>query len=111
MRWLIVLRKLLKITVSLSVVLLEHINRLANIWGTYDVQHILTRSLKTYSSAVLTLLRSQKHYEIFSNHVLRENITQKQKDWKQQRLRDYLARGRKGLIIDLSKENIFAYYV
>ena len=41
---------------------------------------------------------------------MRENITQKQKDWKQQRLRDYLARRRKGLIIDLSKENIFACY-
>ena len=37
---------------------------------------------KRKNRALLTLRRSQKHYEIFSNNVLRENITRKQfKRW------------------------------
>ena len=36
---------------------------------------------KRKNRALLTLRRSQKHYEIFSNNVLRKNIT-----WKQLRL-------------------------
>ena len=48
------------------------------------VEQIKTRSLKkTFNRALLTLLRSQKHYVICSNNVLQENIT-----WKQLRLRD-----------------------
>ena len=33
---------------------------------------------KRKNRALLTLRRSQKHYEIFSNNVLRKNITRKQ---------------------------------
>ena len=33
---------------------------------------------KCKNRALLTLKRSQKHYEIFSNNVLRKNITRKQ---------------------------------
>ena len=46
---------------------------------TYDA----TRSLKKLKTALfLTLMLSQKHYVIFSNNVLRENITRKQfKRW------------------------------
>ena len=33
---------------------------------------------KRKNRALLTLGRSQKHYEIFSNNVLRKNITRKQ---------------------------------
>ena len=33
---------------------------------------------KRKSRALLTLRRSQKHHEIFSNNVLRKNITRKQ---------------------------------
>ena len=33
---------------------------------------------KRKNRALLTLRRSQKHHEIFSNNVLRENITRKQ---------------------------------
>ena len=33
---------------------------------------------KGKNRALLTLRRSQKHYEIFSNNVLRQNITRKQ---------------------------------
>ena len=37
---------------------------------------------KRKNRALLTLRRSQKHYEIFSNNVLREKITRKQfKKW------------------------------
>ena len=37
---------------------------------------------KRKNRALLTLRRSQKYYEIFSNNVFRENITQKQfKRW------------------------------
>ena len=32
---------------------------------------------KTYNRALLTLLRSQKHYVIFGNNVLQENISRK----------------------------------
>ena len=35
-------------------------------------------SNKRKNRALLTLRRSQKHYEIFSNNVLRKNITRKQ---------------------------------
>ena len=41
-----------------------------------------TKLNKTFNKrkhrALLTLRRSQKHYEIFSNNVLRKNITRKQ---------------------------------
>ena len=33
---------------------------------------------KRKNRALLTLRRSQKHYEIFSNNVFRKNITRKQ---------------------------------
>ena len=33
---------------------------------------------KPKTRALLTLRRSQKHYEIFSNNVLRKNVTRKQ---------------------------------
>ena len=32
---------------------------------------------KTYNRAVLTLVQSQKHYVIFGNNVLQENISRK----------------------------------
>ena len=41
-----------------------------------------TKKNKTFKKrknrALLTLRRSQKHYEIFSNNILRKNITRKQ---------------------------------
>ena len=43
---------------------------------------IIVKDNKTFNKrknrALLTLRRSQKHYEIFSNNVLRKNITRKQ---------------------------------
>ena len=51
--------------------------------------------------ALLTFRRSQKHYEIFSNNVLRKNIT---------RRLVYLALRRKGLIIDLTDEYILSQF-
>ena len=100
-----------------------------------------TRRLKKSKNRAL-LRRSQKHYEIFSNNVLRKNITLKQlrletieiawfkvgsvpsawvvRDfishsfhsvvaWFAIRHFVYLARRRKGLIIDLTDEYIFGY--
>ena len=51
-----------------------------------DIVTDKTKKNKTFNKrknrALLTLRRSQKHYEIFSNNVLRENITRKQfKRW------------------------------
>ena len=44
--------------------------------------HAKTKNNKTFNKrknrALLSLRRSQKHYDIFSNNVLRKNITQKQ---------------------------------
>ena len=41
-----------------------------------------TKKNKTFNKrknrALLTLRRSQKHYEVFSNNILRKNITRKQ---------------------------------
>ena len=46
------------------------------------MSHITTPKNKTFNKrknrALLTVRRSQKHYEIFSNNVLRKNITRKQ---------------------------------
>ena len=47
-----------------------------------DIVTDKTKKNKTFKKrknrAPLTLRRSQKHYEIFSNNVLRKNITRKQ---------------------------------
>ena len=45
-------------------------------------EHFVKLANKTFKKrkncALLTVRRSQKHYEIFSNNVLRKNITRKQ---------------------------------
>ena len=51
---------------------------LLEVWG-LKCQKLKTSRLKNVKNrAFLTLLRSQKHYVIFSNNVLQENITRKQ---------------------------------
>ena len=52
-------------------------------FGISNRQNYKNKKFKKLKTALfLTLLRSQKHYVIFSNNVLRENITRKQfKRW------------------------------
>ena len=83
---------------------------------------------KRKNRAPLTVRRSQKHYEIFGNNVLRENVTRKQLRLRDSKLAQclgrkrfshslhsvvarfvYLAPRRKGLITDPSDEYIFGY--
>ena len=50
--------------------------------GGLDIATDKTKKNKTFNKgknrALLTFRHSQKHYEIFSNNVLRKNITRKQ---------------------------------